>query len=229
MGNALIVSRPFLVLSLPSCPQCDELEALLAGRGVPASIFHKWNKADPEYPSLKASLSKFAGDSFTFPQVFAKGKYEGSFREASAKLGAGAYDALFEEEFSIEPSTVRRCVQAGPMVVFSLPTCPQCDVLRKALEERGLPVGDIFVKWDKAEPQYTSLRAQLVKITGRSQFFYPQTFVRGEDQGRFDDVMAKLEAGALDDFFSEAFSAVKRTPPPESSMPADAISFDEDF
>merc|ERR1711971_850616 len=123
--------------------------------------------------------------------------------------------------------TVQRWVDGRSMVIFSLPNCPQCDELRAMLEIRGLPVKEIFMKWNKAMPEYTSLKAQLVKLTGRSQFTFPQTFVRSEYQGSFDEVAAKLAGGQFDGFFSDAFGVAP--PAPKASAPSEYISFDEDF
>jgi len=225
--EALVASRAFLALSLPHCPQCDELGACLAARGVPSSVFVKWDKADPQYPALKKALSAHAGESFTFPQVFADGAYQGGFREVMLKAERGAFDGLFEREFGVAPATVRRWAEQRPMAVFSLQQCPQCDVLRSRLEERGLPVGEIFVKLDKAAPEYQSLKAQLVEMTGVSQFAFPQTFVHAEHQGGFEEVAAKLDAGHLDCFFAAAFGVAP--PAPSAPAPQAAMEFDDDF
>merc|ERR1711879_664938 len=68
--ESLVSSKRFVAISLPNCPQCDELAAALASRGVPvSSVFVKWEKSSTEYPALKAALAVHAGDQFTFPQV----------------------------------------------------------------------------------------------------------------------------------------------------------------
>lgn len=223
----LVSSCRFLVLSLPSCPQCDTLAEALATRGVPPSVFVKWDKGSAEYPTLKAALAIHAGDKFTFPQVFADDVYQGGFQEAMAKVEDGSYDELFLEAFSVAPTTVQRLVKSQAMVVLSLPSCPQCDVLRAELEQRGLPVQEIFVKWDKAMSQYQSLKTQLIQLIGVSQFTFPQTFVSSQYQGSFHDVMEKLNSGHFDAFFSEAFGIAKPAAP--ASLEAAAIAFDEDF
>merc|ERR1712014_398546 len=105
----------------------------------PASVFVKWTKSDPNYPTLKASLAAHAGDGFTFPQVFARGIYQGGYKEVVTKAECGSFDALFEDEFGLAPTTVQRWVERSPMLVFSLPNCPQCDLLYEHLERRGVP------------------------------------------------------------------------------------------
>lgn len=224
--ETLLSKHRFLALSLPSCPQCDLLAEALESRGVPKSVFVKWNKGDASYPTLKASLAKHAGDGFTFPQVFADGIYQGGFHDVLAKIEDGVYDELFQKLFAVEPTTVQRLIRKQPMVVLSLPNCPQCDELRAKLEERGLRAQDIFVKWDKATPQYQSLKAQLIQLTGQSQFTFPQTFVSSVYQGGFHEVTEKLAAGNLDSFFSETFGIEK----PKVEEPAPQVAcFDEDF
>eukprot|EP00930_Biecheleria_cincta_P002721 TRINITY_DN103711_c0_g1_i1.p1 TRINITY_DN103711_c0_g1~~TRINITY_DN103711_c0_g1_i1.p1 ORF type:complete len:294 (-),score=67.93 TRINITY_DN103711_c0_g1_i1:99-980(-) len=228
--QAIVASRRFVAFSLPECPQCDELKAALATRGVPASVFVKWDKADPQYPHLKAAMQTHAGKKFSFPQVFAEGTYQGGFADVLQKVDLGAFDELFEREFEVSPVSVQRMVSKRPMVVFSLPNCPQCDELRGLLEARGLPVHDVFFKWDKAWPQYQSLKTQLIQLIGVSQFTFPQTFVRSEYQGSFQEVSDKLSVGALDDFFSEAFGiAAPAAPAAPAQVPEAAIAFDEDF
>lgn len=225
--ETLVQSQAFIAFSLPNCPQCDELRAFLGARGVPPSVFVKWDKSDKHYPALKGALGVHAGDSFTFPQVFAHGEYQGGFKEAIAKAEAGAYDDLFEEQFGAVPATVQRWVDKRSMVVFSLPNCPQCDVLRSHLEGRGLPVADIFIKLDKADPWYQSLKAQLIKITGRSQFTFPQTFIGSNYEGDFDDVIAKSDAGQYNEFFAEKFG-IALPAPRESAAPV-VMEMDDDF
>lgn len=229
----LVVSRRFLVLSLPSCPQCEELAAFLAARGVvSSSVVVKWDKANPEYSDQKQALAVHAGPVFSFPQVFANGRYEGGYDEVIRKADAGAYDELFEQEFGVAPTTVQRWVEQRPMVAFSLPNCPQCDVLRSHLEGRGLPVDRVFIKLDKAAAQYATLKAQLIELMGKSQFSFPQTFVRAEYQGDFDEVIAKSEAGHLEEFFLEAFGVAPKvvaSSVEEKVVPPAAISFDDDF
>merc|ERR1712060_419564 len=123
----------------------------------------------------------------------------------------------------IQPRTLQRMVEKQPMLVFSLPNCPQCDQLREDLEKRQVPVEQVFVKLDKARPEYPSLKAQLQRLTGRSQFAFPQTFARGVYQGSFDEVIEKAEKGV----FAEEFGITAPEPTPTQSAPA--ISFDDDF
>merc|ERR1712061_304118 len=121
------------------------------------------------------------------------------------------------------PSTVQRWVDRQPMLVFSLPQCPQCDELRAMLDSRGLPTEKIFMKWDKAKPEYQSLKAQLIGLIGRSQFTFPQTFVQAEYQGGFEEVVDKFAAGKFDDFFSDTFGV---SPPASTvSTPCEQIAF----
>jgi glutaredoxin len=225
--NSLVSSRRFVALSLPNCPQCEELAGILAQRGVDASkIFVKWDKQDEQYPNLKAALSKHAGQLFTFPQVFADGKYEGGFNDVSARLASGTYDHIFEESYGGNPLTVQRYIQERAMVVFSVTPCPQCDVLRERLAGRGLPVEELFVKWDKGAPAYQSLKAQLMKITGLSQFSFPQTFVSGKFCGSFPEVTQELQTGGLDEFFQKTFGVS----PAAAVQPAEQVlCLDEDF
>lgn len=226
--DALVVSQRFIAISLPNCPQCDELAAALAARDVPvSSVFVKWDKGSPEYPSLKAALAVHAGDHFSFPQVFCDGLYQGGYEQVLEKLKKGVFDAMLEETFGATPMTVQGWIDSQPMMVFSLPQCPQCDELRSMLESQGLPTEKIFMKWDKTLPEYTSLKAQLVKRIGKSQFTFPQTFVKSEYQGSFDEVAAKLKAGQYDDIFAEAFGVA----PPDAKVSASCaqIAFDEDF
>lgn len=222
-------SRRFLALSLPNCPQCDELATALETR-VPnrQSVFEKWDKSWPEYPGLKAALSIHAGEGFTFPQVFADGVYQGGFHDVMEKLKMGAYDTIFEECFNTEPTTVKRWVESKPMVMFSLTTCPQCDDLKALLKDRGVPVETIVIKWDKAWPWYQSLKAQLIKLTGVTSFTFPQTFVRSEYQGDFHDMCGKLNEGSFDDFFFDAFGIAKPAP---AVVPAEnfVLELEEDF
>jgi glutaredoxin len=225
--DTLVKSQVFLALSLPNCPQCEELASALTARGVPSSVFVKWDKSSPEYPALKAALAVHAGASFSFPQVFADGVYQGDYTDVIAKLESGAYDVTFEEQFAIVPTTVKNWVVRQPMVVFSLPNCPQCDELRALLDHRGVPVDKVFIKWDKAWPQYQSLKAQLIQLTGRSQFTFPQTFVRSDYQGSFDEVSVKVSSGSLDDFFGDVFGVAR--PEPIAAAPPAAVSFDDDF
>jgi len=226
--EGLVASRRFVALSLPTCPQCDKLAVALAARGVPVSaVFTKWEKGSPEYPSLKAALAVHAGDSFTFPQVFSDGVYQGGYEEVFGKLESGVFDALFEEQFDVTPTTVQRWVDDRPITIFSLPQCPQCDELRAMLQSRGVPTEKIFMKWDKSLPEYQSLKAQLIKMIGRSQFTFPQTFVKSQYQGSFDEVAAKLETGQFDAIFAEAFGDVPLAP--QVSNPCEQIVFDEDF
>lgn len=227
---ALVKQRSFLALSLPSCPQCDELAEALAARGVDrASAFVKWDKGDPEYPALKAALSVHAGASFTFPQVFADGVYQGGFADVMPKLEMGAYDAILQEAFGTEPTTVKRWVERQPMVVFSLPNCPQCDELAAVLDRRGVPVSKVYIKWDKAMPQYQSLKAQLIQLSGRSQFTFPQTFVRAEYQGSFGEVIDKIDSGALDEFFADAFGVARPELPAAAPAENQELVLDDDF
>jgi glutaredoxin len=229
--DILVKSQVFLVLSLPTCPQCEELASALTARGVPPSVFVKWDKSSPEYPALKAALAVHAGSSFSFPQVFVNAVYEGGYADVIAKLELGAYDMIFEEQFGKVPTTVKSWVERQPMVVFSLPNCPQCDELRALLDRRGVSVDEVFIKWDKAWPQYQSLKAQLVQLTGRSQFTFPQTFVRSDYQGSFDEVSVKVLNGSLDDFFADVFGVAREEPVLDAVLAASsaAISFDDDF
>lgn len=231
--DTLVKSQCFLVLSLPNCPFCDELAAALTARGVPSSaVFVKWDKSSPEYPAQKAALAVYAGAAFTFPQVFASGVHQGGYEDVIAKLELGAYDKIFEEQFGTVPSTVKRWVERQPMVVFSLPGCPQCDELYSLLDHRGIPADKVFIKLDKAWPQYQSLKAQLIQLTGRSQFTFPQTFVRSDPQGEFEEVSAKLTAGGFDDFFTDSYGVARPEPAAcgyGAPAPPAAISFDDDF
>uniref|UniRef100_A0A7S2PCK2 Glutaredoxin domain-containing protein n=1 Tax=Zooxanthella nutricula TaxID=1333877 RepID=A0A7S2PCK2_9DINO len=225
--EALTSSQPFVVVSLDGCGQCEELKALLTARGVPAAAFVKWNKGGAEYPALKKQLAAHAGEVFTFPQVFADSKYQGGFKEVAGKVEQGAYDELFEREFGAEPSTLKRWIDRRPMVVFSLPSCPNCDVLRADLVRRGVPADDVFIKLDKAKPEYPSMKAQLQKLIGRDAFAFPQTFVRTAYQGNFDEVIAKADAGDYADFFAEQFGVKPPAPaPPDVGA---AFALDEDF
>merc|ERR1712129_113523 len=154
-------------------------------------------KSSPAYPALKAALAVHAGDWFTFPQVFSDGVYQGGYEEVLGKLESGVFDALFEEQFDATPATVQRWVDDRPIMIFSLPHCPQRDELRAMLQSRGVPTEKIFMKWDKALPEYQSLKAQLIKMIGRSQFTFPQTFVNSEYQGSFDEVLPNLKLANL--------------------------------
>jgi len=225
--DTLVKSQGFLALSLPNCPQCEELASALTARGVPPSVFVKWDKSSPEYPALKAALAVHAGSSFSFPQVFVNAVYQGGYADVIAKLELGAYDMIFEEQFGKVPTTVKSWVERQPMAVFSLPNCPQCDELRALLDRRGVPVDKVFIKWDKAWPQYQSLKAQLVQLTGRSQFTFPQTFVRSDYQGSFDEVSVKVSSGSLDEFFASVFGVAR--PEPVAVASSAAVSFDDDF
>jgi len=111
---------------------------------------------------------------------------------------------------------------------FSLSVCPQCDELRAQLADLGVPVDKVFVKWDKATPQYQSLKSQLIKLTGCSQFTFPQTFVRAEYEGHFHDVKNNIAAGKFDVFFSEVFGIAP--PVKEAAETASLeLGFDDDF
>jgi len=225
--ESLVKSNRFLALSLPNCPQCDELKQALVGRGVPSDVFVKWDKADPRYPELKAALGKHAGGSFTFPQVFAAGEYQGGFDVVMNKLEAGAFDDIFEDDFGIVATTVSSIVEQHPMVVFSLPNCPQCDELCSYLVQKGLPVEKIFMKWDKGKREYPALKAQLIRLMGKDRFTFPQTFINSEYQGDFDEVIAKADARQYDDIFVEHFGITPSAPIVE--VPTAAIAFDDDF
>jgi len=227
--DKLVKSQPFLVISIANCPQCEELGAFLAARGVPATVFVKWDKSSSEYPALKKALSAHAGEAFTFPQVFAEGAYRGGFEEVMDKADRGAFDNLFEREFDVEPCTLQRQVEKQAMVIYSLPNCPQCDVLYEDLGKRGVPVKDVFIKLDKDEPEYPSFKAQLQKLMGRQQFSFPQTFIRGVHQGNYDEVIVKADKGEFADFFSEEFGIVPLAAQEPQQPPAEAIAFDEDF
>jgi len=218
----LCESHRFLVISVPSCPQCDELAAYLGRRGVPSSVFVKLDKGSPEYAGQKAEMQAHASEKFTWPQVFANGVYQGGFSEVMEKAKAGVFDRLWEERYDVEPSTVKGWIDSRPMVVFSGTNCPQCEVLHSLLEQRGLPVGDLTIKWDKATPQYLSLKVQMIEILNRVQFSFPQVFIRGEHQGHFEEVLEKLEAGHLDRHFEDLFGVR----PPAAAA---AIGFVEDF
>jgi len=226
--EALVASRRFVAVSLPNCPQCDKLAVALTARGVPvSSVFIKWEKGSPEYPALKAALAVHAGDCFTFPQVFSDSIYQGGYEEVLGKLERGAFDALFEEQFDVTPTTVQRWANDRPITIFSLPHCPQCDELCAMLQSRGVPTEKIFMKWDRAMPEYQSLKAQLIKMIGRSQFTFPQTFVKSQYQGSFDEVAAKLEAGQFDVVFADAFGVLPLAA--QVSTQCEQITFDEDF
>merc|ERR1712038_216026 len=140
----------------------------------------------------------------------------------------GIYDELFEREFGVEPRTLQRTVEKKPMVVFSLPNCPQCDQLREDLEKRGVPVDEVFVKLDKVRPEYPSLKAQLQRLIGRNNFTFPQTFIRGVYQGNFDEVIAKANKGEFADVFLTEFGIAvpELSPAPAPTAP---LSFDDDF
>mmetsp|Transcript_53332 Transcript_53332/g.114003 ORF Transcript_53332/g.114003 Transcript_53332/m.114003 type:complete len:117 (-) Transcript_53332:240-590(-) len=116
------------------------------------------------------------------------------------------------------------------MAIFSLPNCPQCDTLYEDLKKRGVPVHDVFIKLDKAKPEYNTLKAQLQKLINKEKFLYPQTFVEGVYQGNYDEVIRKADQGSYADFFSRTFGLE----PPAPTMfnePAGGgeIKFDEDF
>lgn len=222
----------FLALSLSNCPQCEELAAALASRGVPTSeVFVKWDKSSPDYSSLKAALSVYAGEAFTFPQVFVDGVYQGGCHEVHEKLEAGTYDEVLQDLFEVKPVTVQRWINSRPMIVFSLPQCPQCDELKGLLVARGVPVEKIFMKLDKAWPQYQSLKAQIIQLTGLQNFSFPQTFLHSEHQGSFQEVAGKLASGHFDNFFSDTFGIASPVPETHTSqsIPAASISFDDDF
>merc|ERR1719401_1604558 len=119
----VISSQAFVAISVGNCPQCEELAAFLAARGVPASVFVKWDRNASEYQELKSQLQAHAGDVFTFPQVFANGAYQGGFKEVIDKAERGVFDELFEKEFDAEPRSLKRQVERRSMVVFSLPNC----------------------------------------------------------------------------------------------------------
>merc|ERR1719512_62055 len=206
--DSIVESLPFAVISVGNCPQCEELAAILAARSVPSSVFIKWDRQCAEYAALKASLQRHAGEVFSFPQVFMEGVYQGGFKEVVDMADRGVFDDLFEREFDAAPATLQRIVERRAMVVFSLPNCPQCDILREELANRKVPVQDIFVKLDKALPEYPSMKAQMQKLIGRDQFAFPQTFVRGAYEGNFDEVIAKAEKGAYADFFADEFGIV---------------------
>jgi glutaredoxin len=227
--SKLVDTQQFLVLSIGNCPQCEELAAVLGARGVPEEVFVKWDKAANEYQALKESLAAYAGEVFTFPQVFAEGKHQGGFKEVMEKVDAGAFDDLFEREFSVEPSTLRRWIERKPMVSFSLPDCPQCDTLYEDLLSRGVPAQDVFIKLDKAQPEYANFKAQLQRLTGKDSFTFPLTFVEGVYQGNFDEVIAKADQGEYADAFAKHFG-VQPPAPKEMEQPApEAIAFDDDF
>jgi len=226
--EAVVQARPFTVISVGNCPQCEELAAVLGARGVSSSVFVKWDRQSEEYPALKASLAKHAGEVFSFPQVFMEGAYQGGFAEATQKLERGVFDALFEQEFDVQPRTLQKMIEKRSMIVFSLPNCPQCDQLREDLERRQVPAERVFVKLDKALPEYQSLKAQMQKLIGRDQFVFPQTFVHGEYQGNFDEVMARADKGEYVELFEKEFGIAAPAPTiTPSSTPA--ISFDDDF
>lgn len=227
--DALVKSQPFTVISIGNCPQCEELGAFLSARGVPQSVFVKWDKSSNEYAGLKKALQAHAGEVFTFPQVFAEGAYQGGFKDVMDKANQGGFDDLFERQFDVEPCTLKRQVEKQAMVVYSLPNCPQCDVLYADLEKRGVPVKNIFVKLDKAKPEYASFKAQLQKLMGRQQFSFPQTFVRGVHEGNYDEFIAKAEKGGFADFFSEEFGIAPPAAQEPQQPPAEAIAFDDDF
>ena len=50
----LLASRMLVILSLPTCPQCDALAAYLEENGIenPRQYFTKWDKADEAVPLL---------------------------------------------------------------------------------------------------------------------------------------------------------------------------------
>merc|ERR1719491_1991661 len=157
-----------------------------------------------------------------------EGVYQGGFKEAMDMAERGVFDELFEREFDAVPRTLQRMVERRAMVVFSLPNCPQCDVLREDLASRKVPVQDVFLKLDKALPEYASMKAQMQKLIGRDQFAFPQTFVRGVYQGNFDEVIEKANTGKFVDFFAEEFGIAA---PQSSPAPVVALNFgdDEDF
>jgi len=226
--EAVVQARPFTVISVGNCPQCEELAAMLGSCGVPSSVFVKWDRQSEEYPALKASLAKHAGEVFSFPQVFMEGAYQGGFAEATQKLERGVFDALFEQEFDVQPRTLQKMIKKRAMIVFSLPNCPQCDQLREDLERRQVPAERVFVKLDKALPEYQSLKAQMQKLIGRDQFAFPQTFVHGEYQGSFDEVMSRADKGEYVELFEKEFGIAAPAPTTTpSSTPA--FSFDDDF
>lgn len=224
----IVESLPFVVISVGNCPQCEELAAFLAARGVPGTVLVKWDRSSADYPALKASLAHYAGEIFSFPQVFAEGLYQGSFKEVMEQAERGVYDDLFAREFEAEPRTLQRIVERQSMVVLSLPNCPQCDELRDDLEKRGLPVKDIFIKLEKAKPEYPSLKAQLSKMIQRDQFAFPQTFVRGAYEGSFGEVIAKVSQGEFAQFFADEFGIPMPEVQPSTSALA-ALDFDDDF
>jgi len=199
--EALVASRPFVVFSVGNCEQCEELSTFLAARGIPPLVFEKWDRSSVEYPALKVALARYAGNAFSFPQAFAEGAYQGGLKEVMDKAKRGGYDALFERAYNAEPSTLQCWVEQQAIVVFSLPNCPQCDVLHGELEQLQLPVKDIFLKLDKAAPEYPALKAQLAKLIGREHFSFPQVFIHAIPQGTFDEVMQKIQNGAFSGFF----------------------------
>mmetsp|Transcript_60804 Transcript_60804/g.144885 ORF Transcript_60804/g.144885 Transcript_60804/m.144885 type:complete len:282 (-) Transcript_60804:141-986(-) len=233
MLEETIKSSPLVVLSLPNCSYCEELMAKLRALGVPSSVQVKWDKSRAEYQDRKAALSSYAGASFSFPQVFASGEYQGGYEEAVEKLEAGWYDALLLKSYGATPTTVQTWVQERGMLVFSLPNCPQCEELKEALAHRGLPVDSIFMKWNKQEARYASLKAQLQSLAQLEGFTFPQTFLKQKYEGSFEEVMEKLTSGAYDADFQELFGIA----PPAAAAPAEAapaaaaasMDFDDDF
>merc|ERR1712084_150208 len=143
-------------------------------------------------------------------------------------LEQGVYDEIFEREFGAMPATLQRMVEKRAMVVFSLPNCPNCDVLREDLSARKVPVQEIFVKLDKARPEYPALKAQMQRLIGRDNFAFPQTFIRGVYQGNFDEVIAKANKDEYADVFLEEFGIAAPEPSP-APAPIAPLSFDDDF
>mmetsp|Transcript_6108 Transcript_6108/g.8549 ORF Transcript_6108/g.8549 Transcript_6108/m.8549 type:complete len:101 (+) Transcript_6108:1-303(+) len=93
--------------------------AKLAERGAGAaasSIQVKLDKARPVYPQFKSLLMKYAGERFTFPQVFLMGEYQGGFADASAKLEDGCWDGVLENNYGVVPKIVQtQAAAASPL------------------------------------------------------------------------------------------------------------------
>jgi glutaredoxin len=88
----------------------------------------------------------------------------------------------------------------GERVVIGLPTCPGCDQLKAFLEEQKLAYR--YVKWDKADPLYPELRAQLVEVMKTQTFQFPQIFEHGHHVDRqefYEREKQKAALGAVDD------------------------------
>lgn len=93
-----------------------------------------------------------------------------------------------------QKGVVTDLIGSREFVVFSLPNCPQCDLLMEKIQEQfDIQAADYFVKLDKTSSDYQLNRAELVKAIGMEKFQFPVAFAWQTYLGDYKSAMRMVE------------------------------------